>query len=124
MKTHSGYSMQEHIPNITFSHSAIEPLVLPTQDPSDESDKESETDSLPAILEGNVKSDMTPSQDDGEGKENIPIQPTLPTIFAGDLKEIHHDNIVKPNENMENKVVTNQLIKLENRKQNEMSLQI
>ena len=48
MKTNSGFSMQEHQP-------AIKPLVLPTQEPSDESDENSNTDVLPIIYEGDVK---------------------------------------------------------------------
>ena len=92
MKTNSGFSMQDHQPNTMFSHSAIKPLVLPTQEPSDESDKDSKTDSLPAILKGNVKFDVPLYEDGGEGMEsipipeNIPVPPTLPTIFEGHLR--------------------------------------
>ena len=95
MKTNSGFTMQEHQTNTMFSHSAIKPLVLPTQEPSNEADKDSKTDSLPAILKGNAKSDVPPYKDGREGKEgiqipeNIPIPPTLPTILEGHLKEPH-----------------------------------
>ena len=107
MKTNSGFSMQEHQPNNMFSRSAIKPLVLPTQEPSNESGKDSKTDSLPAILKGNVKSDVPPYEDGGEGKEsipipeNIPIPPTLPTILERHLKEPHRNVVVNLNENKE-----------------------
>ena len=93
MKTTSAHTMQ-----------AIVPLVLPTQDPSDESDEESETHSLPDVLEGNCKSDVCTSKDNAEGKENIRIPHKLPTIHEGHFKGNHHDISLNNNVFTEDKV--------------------
>ncbi len=113
MKTNSGPSMQ-----------AIAPLVLPTQDPSDESDEESETHSLPDILEGTVKSDVRTSKDNAEGKENIQIPSKLPTIHEGHFKEIHHDISLNQNAFTEDKVVKNQVINIEMGEKDAVSINI
>ena len=113
MKTTSAHTMQ-----------AIVPLVLPTQDPSDESDEESETHSLPDVLEGNCKSDVCTSKDNAEGKENIRIPHKLPTIHEGHFKGNHHDISLNNNVLMEDKVVENQVTDLESRIKDAVSINI
>ena len=102
----------------------IVPLVLPTQEPSDDSDEESETHSLPGILEGTVKSDVSTSKVKEEGKENILIQSKLPTIHEEHFKEIHHDISLNQNAFTEDKVVKNQVTNLEMCKKVAVSISI
>ena len=49
MKLNSGVFMPDFQPNTLFPHSTIAPLVLPTQEPSDESDEGSDTESVDKI---------------------------------------------------------------------------
>ena len=54
-KTNSSLPMKDCIPTVSFVQPTPERLVLPTQEPSDESDKDSNTDSLPTIFKEHVK---------------------------------------------------------------------
>ena len=109
MKSNSGVFMPDFHPNTLFPHSTIAPLVLTTQEPSDESDKESDTDSLSTKLEGRVKHNLTPSSNGGKVKENISILRTLPTILEDNLMNTHQGLVITLNEKKESKVVTKQV---------------
>ena len=47
--------MKDCITTVSFVQPTIKPLVLQTQEPSDESDKDSNTDSLPTIFKEDIK---------------------------------------------------------------------
>ncbi len=55
LKSNSSLAMKDCIPTVSFVQPTIEQLVLLTQEPSDESDKDSNTDSLPTIFGKDVK---------------------------------------------------------------------
>ena len=60
---------------VSYLQPTIKPLILPTQEPGDVSDKDSNTDVLPTIFKGDIKLSIV--EDNANDKFNMVEKPSM-----------------------------------------------